>query len=264
LDNITHSLAGIAIADAVMGKRAAGAQRPMLIGAGMIAANLPDIDILYSVITPSPIGYLLHHRGHTHTLVGLVLLGMVDAVQARPPRACRTGRLRFRAHVAVMHVLQPLVRTWGRARHRAVARRLTQAGPFLPGPMHAAERGTLLTPHVGPRAEVTAAAVAVLLQSGLRVAPGTGWEDFDARVVGGPFVVGDLLTSSHPQGWVQLRVRRRLRWPAVAAFLLLVGLVATADLLSVVIVLGAGLVEVVRELRRTRSTVHRVLKKAAA
>ncbi len=196
-------------------------------------------------------------------LVGLVLLGGVDVVQSRPPRACRTGQLRFRVHVAVMHLLQPLVRTWGRARHRAVARRLTQARPCLLGPMHA-ERGTLLTPYEGPRAEVAAAAVAVLLQSGQRVAPGTGWEDFDAQVVGGPFVVGELLTSSHPQGWVQLRVRRRLRWPAVAAFLVLVCMVATVGLLLVVIVLGAGLAEVVRELRRTRSTVHRVLRKAAA
>jgi inner membrane protein len=74
LDNITHSLAGIAIADAVMGKRAAGTQRPMLIGAGMIAANLPDLDLVYTVITPSPVGYLLHHRGHTHTVVGIVVL----------------------------------------------------------------------------------------------------------------------------------------------------------------------------------------------
>ena len=61
-----------------MGKRAAGAQRPMLIGAGMIAANLPDIDLVYSVITPEPIGYLLHHRGHTHTIVGIaVLAGLI-------------------------------------------------------------------------------------------------------------------------------------------------------------------------------------------
>jgi inner membrane protein len=74
LDNITHSLAGLAIADAVMGKRAAGTQRPMLIGAGMIAANLPDLDLVYTVITPSPLGYLLHHRGHTHTVAGIGVL----------------------------------------------------------------------------------------------------------------------------------------------------------------------------------------------
>lgn len=197
-------------------------------------------------------------------MAGLVLLGGVDVARARPPRACRTGRLGFRADVAAMHLLQPLVRTWGRARHRPIARRRGQRRPSLPGPMRAIGGGTLLAPHEGPRAEVTAAAVAVLHLSGLRVAPGTGWEDFDARVMGGPFLVGELLTSSHPQGWVQLRVRRRLRWRAVAAFLSLVCLVATVDLLPAVVVLAAGLAEVVRELWRTGGAVHRVLEEAAA
>jgi glycosyltransferase involved in cell wall biosynthesis len=197
-------------------------------------------------------------------VVGLALLGGVDVVRARPPRTCRAGRLGFRTSVAAMHLLQPLVRTWGRERHRAIARRRRQSQPSLPGPMRAVGGGTLLAPHEGPRAEVTAAAVAVLQMSGLRVAPGTGWENFDARVMGGPFVVGELLTSSHPQGWVQLRVRRRLRWRAVVAFLSLVCLVAAVDPLSVAVVVGAGLAEMGRELWRTRSAVHRVLKKAAA
>lgn len=35
-----------------------------------LANNLPDIDIVYTWITgPKPLGSLLHHRGHTHTLV---------------------------------------------------------------------------------------------------------------------------------------------------------------------------------------------------
>jgi inner membrane protein len=99
LDNITHSLAGIAIADAVMGKRAAGAQRPMLIGAGMIAANLPDIDLVYTVITPAPVGYLLHHRGHTHTVVGVLVLAALMILSYRWLPAVRgmrvIDRLRF-------------------------------------------------------------------------------------------------------------------------------------------------------------------------
>jgi hypothetical protein len=193
-----------------------------------------------------------------------VLLAGVDVVRARPPRACRTGRMRFRLAVATMHLLQPLVRTWGRARHRPAARRLTQRTPLLAGPMRAIGRQALLTPHEGPRAEVTAAAIAVLQRSGLRVIPGSGWEDFDARVLGGPFVAGELLTSSHPHGWVQLRVRRRLRWPALAALLFSVCLVASVDLLPVVVVLSAGFAEVGRELWRTRSAVHRALRKAAA
>ncbi len=35
-----------------------------------LANNLPDIDIVYTwITTPKPLGSLLHHRGHTHTLV---------------------------------------------------------------------------------------------------------------------------------------------------------------------------------------------------
>jgi inner membrane protein len=35
-----------------------------------LANNLPDVDIVYTWITgPKPLGSLLHHRGHTHTLV---------------------------------------------------------------------------------------------------------------------------------------------------------------------------------------------------
>ncbi len=76
MDNITHSLVGVALADLAMG-RAAKAQRPLFVGAGIIAANLPDIDLAYSGITASPLGYLLHHRGHTHTVAGLLGLALV-------------------------------------------------------------------------------------------------------------------------------------------------------------------------------------------
>lgn len=77
MDNITHSLVGVALADVTMGRGATKAQRPLFVGAGIIAANLPDIDFAYSRITPAPIGYLLHHRGHTHTVVGLIGLALV-------------------------------------------------------------------------------------------------------------------------------------------------------------------------------------------
>jgi len=46
-----------------------------------LANNLPDIDMVYTWVTgPPPLGYLLHHRGHTHTLLlalpGAWLLGL--------------------------------------------------------------------------------------------------------------------------------------------------------------------------------------------
>ncbi len=51
--------------------------RTAFIRAGIVAANAPDVDLLYTGITEAPLGYLLHHRGHSHTLPGLVALGLV-------------------------------------------------------------------------------------------------------------------------------------------------------------------------------------------
>lgn len=83
MDNITHSLVGVALADITMGRRGTKSQRPLMVGAGIIAANLPDIDVAYSWITPAPLGYLLHHRGHTHTVLGLAALAVLLAVTYR-------------------------------------------------------------------------------------------------------------------------------------------------------------------------------------
>jgi inner membrane protein len=104
VDNITHSLVGVALADMMAGRRSKS-QRPLLVGAGIIAANLPDIDVVYSAITPAPLGYLLHHRGHTHTILGLgvLLVAMLGLYQLIPPvRAMRAGdRVRFSLLVGV-------------------------------------------------------------------------------------------------------------------------------------------------------------------
>ena len=99
MENVTHSLIGVALADAMMGGRATKSRRPMFVGAGVIAANLPDIDLAYTAITPAPLGYLLHHRGHTHTIIGLavLLVALILVYQLLPPvRAMRAGeRLRL-------------------------------------------------------------------------------------------------------------------------------------------------------------------------
>src|SRR5688500_1596750 len=44
---------------------------------GIVAANAPDVDLLYTRISGEPLGYLLHHRGHSHTLPVLALLGIL-------------------------------------------------------------------------------------------------------------------------------------------------------------------------------------------
>jgi inner membrane protein len=75
VENVTHSLLGAALAEVTMPRAASRPQRRLFFMAGVLAANLPDADLLYTRIVAPPLGYLLHHRGHTHTLVGCALLG---------------------------------------------------------------------------------------------------------------------------------------------------------------------------------------------
>jgi inner membrane protein len=77
VENLTHSLVGAAFAELALPPTASPAQRRLFFTASIIAANLPDADLLYARITPPPLGYLLHHRGHTHTLVGLAVQALV-------------------------------------------------------------------------------------------------------------------------------------------------------------------------------------------
>src|SRR3954469_15804486 len=86
MENLTHSLIGATLAEIALPKSATKTQRTLFYVSGILAANLPDADLLYTSITPAPLGYLLHHRGHTHTIAGLValaaLIGLVCALPA--------------------------------------------------------------------------------------------------------------------------------------------------------------------------------------
>lgn len=86
MENLTHSLAGAVIADAALGGSATRRTRRVFLVAGVIAGNAPDLDLIYTSITPMPIGYLLHHRGHTHTLAGLLAQFAILAVMAAAVR----------------------------------------------------------------------------------------------------------------------------------------------------------------------------------
>jgi inner membrane protein len=72
LDNVTHCLAGMLVAEAALVWRRESRQelRAAAYLVSALANNLPDIDVVYSswLTRPKPIGSLVHHRGHTHTL----------------------------------------------------------------------------------------------------------------------------------------------------------------------------------------------------
>lgn len=120
MDNVTHSLVGLALADLSMRRGATKADRRLAAGAGVIAANLPDIDSIYAGITPAPLGYLLHHRGHTHTVLGLVVLsaGLVLSYRMLPPlKKWRLGdRMRLWTLIAAAlasHLLLDALNSYG-------------------------------------------------------------------------------------------------------------------------------------------------------
>ncbi len=196
-------------------------------------------------------------------LAFLVVLSVIDMVRSRPPRGFRDSTLRFRAGVTAMFVLQPIVRTWGRFRHRELARRDLPPASTIAGPVTVLPHGVLLVPEAGPRSELTGTIVTGLRRAHLRVLPPTGWEDYDARIVGSLLLSGDLLTSAHPIGSMQIRVRRRLRWWSVAFVGACAALVAAESVWLIPAVLALGGVNLAIGYRRTGSSVRRVVKRAA-
>lgn len=81
MDNITHTIVGTLIGEAAA--RVAPAERStlpattrrnMCVTLAAIGSNLPDTDLLYSFFG-GKLNYLLHHRGHTHTILIALLLG---------------------------------------------------------------------------------------------------------------------------------------------------------------------------------------------
>lgn len=84
MDNITHSLLGALVGETVA--RFVPAARSLLpettrrglyVSLMVVGSNLPDLDSLYTGITGGKLGYLLHHRGHTHTILGALALALL-------------------------------------------------------------------------------------------------------------------------------------------------------------------------------------------
>ncbi|MEQ1690712.1 MAG: metal-dependent hydrolase [Gemmatimonas sp.] len=131
MDNVTHALAGLLLADATTAwierRTSAPASRGLrraIVALGLVAAELPDADLLYSgpAIGMGKLGYLLHHRGHTHTIVFAVLAAFVLwwAVLAVRRRATPSLDVRERVPLLTLalagslsHVLLDFTNTYG-------------------------------------------------------------------------------------------------------------------------------------------------------
>lgn len=84
MDNLSHSLLGLAVGaltERCLPREATPAAQKtrarMLLVTGWLGANLPDLDLVLTGLLAAPLGYLLHHRGHTHTIVFAIAQALV-------------------------------------------------------------------------------------------------------------------------------------------------------------------------------------------
>lgn len=76
MDNLTHSLTGLAVGELISrslppepDQARQRTRGRLLLVSCWAASNFPDLDLVLTPLLPAPLGYLLHHRGHTHTLL---------------------------------------------------------------------------------------------------------------------------------------------------------------------------------------------------
>lgn len=89
MDNITHTIIGTLVGEVaarVAPRRRStlpeNTRRNLCVTLAAVGSNLPDSDLLYSFLG-GKLNYLLHHRGHTHTVLIAVLLGIVTLAIVR-------------------------------------------------------------------------------------------------------------------------------------------------------------------------------------
>lgn len=131
MDNLSHSFVGLAVGEFVQRSLPAEAQpqqqrtrRRLLLVTCWAASNFPDLDLLLTPLLPAPLGYLLHHRGHTHTLLyalpqalllWLLLWMFWPAARAllRHSAAARSGLLLTLATGLALHLAMDFLNSYG-------------------------------------------------------------------------------------------------------------------------------------------------------
>lgn len=135
MDNLSHSVAGLAAGEllhrSLPEERSSGRvpdsqrmRRRLLLFTCWAASNFPDLDIVLTPLLPAPLGYLLHHRGHTHTLFyaipqalllwAIIHLSWPAARQLlRESATARTGFVAALTLGFVLHLLMDFLNSYG-------------------------------------------------------------------------------------------------------------------------------------------------------
>jgi len=189
----------------------------------------------------------------------LLAMAISDFARIDVPLHARRQAARYRLDLTLLHLLQPVARAWGRARNRALARRNAIPPRPIAGPVQHLGRGVFLMPENRPRPEIAENIVQLLRRAGMRVVPPTGWEPYDAQVMASALVGAELVTSAHPPGWVQLRMRRYLRWQPALVSVAIVGIASLSNAWIALAIGGVCLVNVALGAWRTGPGLRRVL-----
>lgn len=129
MDNLTHSLIGLIAGEAVVQHTAAEpdglsapVRRKILIAVAVIGSNSPDLDLLFSMRHGGNVGYMLWHRGYTHTVLGCLALSLLLYAAAeiwlrlRHLKASRRDRMLIIATAAfttALHLAMDFLNSYG-------------------------------------------------------------------------------------------------------------------------------------------------------
>jgi inner membrane protein len=131
MDNISHSLVGLAIGELVQrtlppepDAAAQSLRRRMLLVLSCMANNFPDLDLLLERLLAAPLGNLLHHRGYSHTLLFALAQALLLMVLAwalwpaarrlrRASAPARTGLLAVTVVGLLMHIALDYLNSYG-------------------------------------------------------------------------------------------------------------------------------------------------------
>lgn len=119
MENLSHSLIGLVAGESFARCTRSGenaesgrglpqtARRSLFVALGVIGGNLPDADLAWSYSSSEGrLGYILEHRGYTHSLVGCLVLGALLYVGAecwlRWRRLVPSGRDRIQLALAAL------------------------------------------------------------------------------------------------------------------------------------------------------------------
>jgi inner membrane protein len=131
MDNLSHSVASL-LAGEIMHRslppeadeNSHGLRRRLMLVTCALAGNFPDLDLVLTPLLPAPLGYLLHHRGHTHTLLYalpqmLLLATLTWALWPNARRLLRqsaTARIGFLLAITTgfaLHLLMDYLNSYG-------------------------------------------------------------------------------------------------------------------------------------------------------